>query len=198
MSNNIYPNWFDMTARDNFARFLLPEAGKDHYKALQIGAFVGHASRWLCKYILTGKGAMLTDVDTWQGSDEKAHQEWDWNDVYNAYIENLYPYHFRRVNHHRLTSDVFFENLSNLQHPREYDFAYIDGDHTEEQVYRDGLRAWKYLKVGGILAFDDYEWRESFDPALSPKYGVDMFLEATDGEWEMLHKGYQVWLRKVD
>lgn len=114
MSNNIYPNWFDMTARDNFARFLLPEAGKDHYKALQIGAFVGHASRWLCKYILTGKGAMLTDVDTWQGSDEKAHSEWDWNDVYNAYIENLYPYHFRRVNHHRITSDVFFENLSNL------------------------------------------------------------------------------------
>lgn len=198
MSNNIYPNWFDMVARENFSRFLLPECGRDNYRALQIGAFVGHASRWLCKYILTGKGAMLTDVDTWQGSDEKAHQEWDWNDVYNAYIENLYPYHFRRVNHFRLESDIFFENLANLQHKREYDFVYIDGDHTAKQVYLDGLRGWKYLKVGGVIAFDDYEWRESTDPTLSPKQGVDMLLDTLEGRYETLLKGYQVWLRKTN
>lgn len=39
MSNTIYPNWFDMTARENFSRFLLPEAGKDGYRALQVGAY---------------------------------------------------------------------------------------------------------------------------------------------------------------
>jgi hypothetical protein len=198
MSNTIYPNWFDMVARENFERYLLPECGRDHYKALQIGAFVGHASRWLCKYILTGKAAMLTDVDTWQGSAEAAHDVMDWNDVYNAYIENLYPYHFRRVNHFRMTSDIFFDNLSNLQHPRVYDFAYIDGDHTAKQVRRDGLSAWKYLAVGGILAFDDYEWKESDDPTLSPKLGINQFLEETDGEWELLHKGWQVWLSKTN
>ena len=141
---------------------------------------------------------MLTDVDTWEGSNEKAHSEWDWNDVYNSYIENLYPYHFRRVNHFRIESDIFFENLANLQHKREYDFIYIDGDHTAKQVYLDGLRGWKYLKQGGIIAFDDYEWRESFDPALSPKQGIDMLLDMLEGRYQTLLKGYQVWLKKTN
>ena len=42
-----YPNWFEMTAKENFESQLLPLAGKFNLRFLQIGAFTGDATVWL-------------------------------------------------------------------------------------------------------------------------------------------------------
>ncbi len=192
-----YPNWFDSVARANFTEFLLPEAGRDNYQALQIGAFVGHASDWLLRYVLTGQDAKLYDVDTWKGSDEVEHELFDWEDVLDTYLDRIGLRLGSRVFYYPITSDRYFEIYHNEKIQREYGFVYIDGDHTANQVWKDGAKGWKYLKQGGILAFDDYGWDVGKGPAHNPKQGIDTFLEVHDGEYELLAKNWQVWLRKL-
>jgi hypothetical protein len=193
-----YPNWFDSVARANFTEFLLPEAGRDNYQALQIGAFVGHASDWLCRYVLTGDKSILHDVDTWQGSDEAEHGLFDWDDVFDTYLDRIGLRAYMKVRYFRMTSDKFFESYKEmLDIGNQFDFVYIDGDHTADQVWKDGAKGWKYLKQGGILAFDDYGWDAGKGPAYNPKHGIDTFLEVHDGEYELLAKNWQVWIRKL-
>jgi predicted O-methyltransferase YrrM len=80
----------------------------------------------------------------------------------------------------------------------QYDFIYIDGDHTEKAVYRDAINAWALLKSGGVLAFDDYLWGQDMHPSLRPMLAIDKFLEEKQGEYELLSKDYQVWIRRND
>jgi predicted O-methyltransferase YrrM len=96
-----------------------------------------------------------------------------------------------------MTSDRFFDSYANMLDRNQFDFIYIDGDHTADQVWKDGAKGWKYLKQGGILAFDDYEWDAGKGPQHNPKQGIDTFLEVHDGEYELLAKNWQVWLRKL-
>ena len=55
------------------------------------------------------------------------------------------------VHFHQQDSDSFFSGNVQL-----YDFVYIDGDHSYEQVRKDIANSWKYLRPGGILAGDDF------------------------------------------
>ena len=84
-----YPNWFEMTAENNFKNYLLPYAGRSNLNFLQVGAYTGDASKWLLDNVLTGEGSKLTDVDTWRGSDEISHKEMNWDDVEAVYDERV-------------------------------------------------------------------------------------------------------------
>jgi predicted O-methyltransferase YrrM len=53
-----------------------------------------------------------------------------------------------------MTSDKMFSELENVK----FDFIYIDGDHSYEQVLRDLNNSFKVLKVGGCILVDDYAW----------------------------------------
>jgi predicted O-methyltransferase YrrM len=78
----------------------------------------------------------------------------------------------------------------------EWDFIYIDGDHTEQAVYADAIGAWPLLKAEGILAFDDYLWGNDVHPSLRPRLAIDRFLEEKQGEYILLSQDYQVWVQK--
>jgi predicted O-methyltransferase YrrM len=53
-----------------------------------------------------------------------------------------------------------------------FDIIYIDGNHEPEYVLEDAVLAFRKLKVGGRLIFDDYGWG---GPDLT-KRGIDGFL----------------------
>jgi len=59
------------------------------------------------------------------------------------------------------------------------------------------VNAFEVLKPGGIIAFDDYDWRGGTGPADRPRMAIDAFLEIYRGKVEVLLKGYQCWVRKV-
>ena len=66
-----FPNWFASSpAIENFKELISGMAGKPDLNFLQLGAFTGDASVWLLDNILTHPSSHLTDVDTWQGSNE--------------------------------------------------------------------------------------------------------------------------------
>ena len=186
-----YPNWFDGVAKYNFDRFLSEYKDKDHVRFLQVGVYTGDASKWLLDNILTGAGSHLEDVDTWQGSDEEAHHAMDFNDVERVYDEKVAEY--SNVKKFKMTSNDFFSKESYGF----YDFAYVDADHTAAATYKDGVNCWNRLKPNGILAFDDYTWGTGLpDQSQAPEPGINKFLEEFEGQYDLLNKESQVWIKK--
>lgn len=188
-----YPNWFNQsTAQENFNFFLNGMKGQP-VQVLQIGAFTGDASKWLFKNILTHPDARLTDVDTWKGSDEEVHDDFDWDDVertYDAKIEDYYE-SGRLIKVRETSEDFFKRNLFT------YDFIYVDGAHDALSVFNDGISAWDCLNEGGILAFDDYTWDSGKGDFFNPRDGIDGVYVTHKDDMVILYAGAQVWLQKI-
>ena len=183
-----FPDWFSMTAKPNFEQFLIPLAGQDNLTFLQLGAYTGDASLWMLDNVLTGQNSILIDVDTWQGSDEEIHKSMDFSDVEATYDSKVRA---RAVKRKSMTVDYLLKNSF------DYDFVYVDADHTAASALIDGELAWHNLKSGGILAFDDYEWGSHLPAHLTPKLGVNLFIHRYQGKFETLAVNGQVWLRKL-
>jgi predicted O-methyltransferase YrrM len=193
-----YPNWFAKSAQFNFEEFLTPLAGIDKLRFLQLGAFTGDASVWMLENILTGQYSKLTDVDTWEGSKELAHEDMDFDEVYNIYQKKISKY-WKQVRVERCTTTDYLLAQYGCDRPlgEYFDFIYVDADHTTVGVLLDGELSWPLLKSGGIMSFDDYTWgHESGDPRLAPMVGIDLFLHRHQGEYELLAKNTQVWIKK--
>jgi hypothetical protein len=56
------------------------------------------------------------------------------------------------------------------------------------------------LKPGGYIIFDDYNWygpRSWLVPNFTPKIAVDAFIKTFDPYLELIHKDYQLVVRKT-
>ena len=194
-----YPNWFKQIAQDNFEQFLTPLAGKTDLNFLQLGVFTGDASVWLLEKILTGSGSILTDVDTWRGAaNEPVQEEMNFEDVYNTYLYKVDDYE-KKVSIRRCTTTDYLLAQYGPDRPlgEYFDFIYVDAHHTSASAFLDCELSWPLLKSGGILAIDDYEWLHPDGVDIhAPKLGIHMFLDRHDGEYKLLAKNQQVWLRK--
>lgn len=187
------PDWFtDTYARALFDQHLLSMAGEPGLRFLQVGAYCGDASEWLMTNVLTDPTSYLIDVDTWEGSNESAHQSIDFGDVFGFYMQRMgvLTKPGGHVQFRRQTSDEFFANYSG---PR-FDFIYVDGSHETHQVLRDAVHAEALLAPGGLLAFDDYMWSDGTDN--TPQPAIAAFLTCFKYHLRIEHVGYQVWVRK--
>jgi hypothetical protein len=187
-----YPNWFASTpAQQNFTTFLEPLKGEPDLKFLQLGAYTGDATVWLLENVLTDKSSHLVDVDTWLGSDEPAHDELNFIEIFEFYKDRIAKHD--NVQFYRMTTWEYLRF-----HPDDlvYDFIYIDADHTALITLLDAELSWDLLKSGGIMAFDDYEWKSGKGPNYDPGPGIDTFLVHHNTEFDVLHKGWQVWISK--
>ena len=187
-----YPNWFELGAIKYFD-LVLPRrfAGKPDLNFLQIGAYTGDASEWLINNIITNQTSWLTDVDTWCGSDEEVHKQFDW-----AALENFYD---NRMSKYKNICKIKGYSADFLQAAQTayYDFIYVDGDHRADEVYKDATFGWRCLKAGGIMAFDDYLWlHDSGDKMLSPRPGIDKFLQEYKDQYKLIVMDEQVWISK--
>jgi predicted O-methyltransferase YrrM len=189
-----YPNWFANDGSLNFSKYLVPVFQGRPGRFLQIGAYTGDASLWLYDNLLKNNtGSTLVDVDTWEGSDEKVHHQMNWVTVETVYdAKTLAGRSQRKILKYKGTSDSFFKNNREL-----YDFIYVDGDHTAYGVMKDATAAYECLKVGGILAFDDYSWSGADDLADRPQMAINAFMQIYRKRVTLIHKGYQLWVKKL-
>lgn len=176
----MFPNWFK-----NVEKYFRHTPSVP-LRALQIGTYTGDATEWLLNNRTIER---LHDVDTWEGSEESAHESLDFSSV-EAYYNSRFS--DKRIHKCKMTSDQFFAT-NNLY----FNFIYIDGDHTALQTGLDGFNAFKVLEPGGVMAFDDYEWNYNGNPFLEPKRGVDAFLSVCVGQYLLIERGYQVWIKKL-
>lgn len=190
MSN--FPSWFYTSdAHKNFINNTKIFAEKES-SILQIGAYTGEASLWIAENLLMHPNSTLTDVDTWEGSKEEVHKNFVWSEVEKEYNLKVSKYlNNKKINKFKGTSDDFFKSNIKL-----YDLIYIDGDHRSLPVLKDAIAAFSFLNVGGIIAFDDYLWKEEPKSILTPKPAIDSFLNIFKDYITIIHHGYQIWVVK--
>lgn len=81
---------------------------------------------------------------------------------------------------------------------RRYELIYVDASHERDLTLIDALMSWKMLKVGGFMIFDDYGMADTdMEDEEKPKTGIDTFLDLQARHLEVLHKDYQVVIRKI-
>jgi predicted O-methyltransferase YrrM len=187
-----YPNWFEMTAKHNFQTYLAEFKDKPNLKFLQLGVYTGDASVWLCNNILTVKGSVLIDVDTWTGSDEESHAEMDFRDVERVYKEKVKDLPVVSITSR--TDEYLIRQRTHFTDA--YDFIYIDADHTAASVLLDAELSWPLLKSGGVLAFDDYTWGRHLPPSKTPRPGILLFIDKHKEELDTLVINDQYWINK--
>lgn len=56
--------------------------------------------------------------------------------------------------------------------PPGFDLVYIDGSHLRLDVLSDASMAWRLLREGGVMVFDDYEWDRLVDRWISRSQGT--------------------------
>lgn len=163
-------------------RFLSPMKGQPNLQFLEIGSFEGRSAVWLLDNVLTHPAARLTCVDPF-------HQRaYEMRFDHNMRISG----HAGQVIKLRGPSAEVLASLKDAA----YQCIYVDGSHRAVDALMDAMQAWRLLEPGGILIFDDYEWEPERPPLDRPKLAVDLFLAALEGRYDVLHREYQVILRK--
>jgi SAM-dependent methyltransferase len=168
--------------------------GKENIKFLEIGCFEGRATNYLLENILTGEGSEIHVVDTFEGSREEAGMKWDDNydfdALYNKFKRNVSKYEDKVKIHRGMSGDILKSDFEKDT----FNFIYIDGSHTAYDVLQDAILAHSLLKVGGIIIFDDFGWKDpnNLHPTNSPELGVTCFYNAYELFYNTIFQGYQI------
>lgn len=157
---------------------------------LEIGCFEGRCTCWLLDNILTHETSTITCIDPFEFMDHPKQEEYfDFN------IEKT------GVAHKVTKLRGYSQNVLGLLPSESYDFIYVDGSHSVEDVLQDAVSAWRLLKRNGVVVFDDYEletiFPRSFFGLVLPRPAIDAFLATFKHRYEMIHKGWQVAIRKL-
>ena len=164
---------------------------------LEIGVYKAEMSIWFINNLLEHDKSRIYLVDTWKGSVE--YNE-DFEQVYLTYKKNIklskYP---EKAIENRITSLLFMCDFIKKHNKAFFDLIYIDACHDSRCVMADAMLAWKLLKVGGYLIFDDYSWNLLIDQPdyVRPKLAVDDFLNLFRDNINIIHMGYKVYLIKT-
>lgn len=171
-------DWFSGNL-PQFQHFLAPLKGSA-CQLLEIGTDEGRAAVWLMDNVAVSPASRLTCIDI------QANPNWRRN------IDATGAAH--RVEFHHGRSGDVLRRLP-IGH---YDFIYIDGYHGRVEVLEDAVLSFRLAKVGAIIAFDDYLWDDpSGGHDGTPKRSVDAFREAYRDKLDLIHFGYQLWVRKT-
>jgi predicted O-methyltransferase YrrM len=75
---------------------------------------------------------------------------------------------------------------------RTFDEIYVDGSHVADDVLTDGIIAWRLLKQGGVLIFDDFLWPCYLRARANPAWAINLFLKYHAGEYNILNAYDQI------
>ena len=163
---------------------LAPFVGRPGVRYLEVGVFEGRSFTWMIDHVLTAPDARATAVDVFYPSAD-------------------YEARFRRnvaltgmAGRVEILNGPSAELLRGFP-PAAFDLVYVDGSHSPGPVFCDLANAWVALAPGGVMILDDYELHPHFPPELRIAPVIDTFLTAFAHELVVLHKGWQVMLRRV-
>lgn len=181
-------DWFTPNI-PHLAGLLQPWQGRDGLSFLEIGCFEGRSTVWFLENVLTAPSSTITCVDTFRGSDEHDPLAVD-PDALRAVFQTNIARFGTRVRVLEGDSRVV---LRSMAPDARFDLVYVDGSHRAPDVLSDAVLSWPLVRPGGLLVFDDYRWKGT---GSRPRVAIDAFLRVHRGTYELLHKGYQVAIRK--
>ncbi len=151
---------------------------------LEIGSYEGASACYLIDTLARDAAIELHCVDTWEGSVEHTHGYLPMSLVEERFHRNTAlaiqsAAHPVNLVVHKGESGIILPELIAAKMQERFDLIYIDGSHRAPDVLFDAVVAFKLLKPGGLMIFDDYLWHdpsiESFDPLRNPKIAIDAF-----------------------
>ncbi len=159
--------------------------GKPDLRYLEIGVFEGRSVLWMLENVLTDPSSRVTAVDVFMG---------DYEQTFDANVE--------ASGRAEAVTKIKGSSQSELRKMTEtFDVIYIDGSHTADDVLADAVLSWPLLAQGGVLIFDDYGWNgrptgSAIPMELRPQIAIDAFVTSYRNELELMHRGYQVFVRR--
>lgn len=155
---------------------------------LEIGCFEGLSSVFFADNLLNNADSSLTCVDPFLNIDTNDHASFLQNAEEANFDYNITTCrNSAKVSVKKITSDSFFETNTTV-----YSFIYIDGCHECDFITRDMENSFRWLESGGIMWMDDYGGGSDG----SIRRTMDSFLVKYAGQYEIIHKGYQLAIRK--
>jgi predicted O-methyltransferase YrrM len=168
--------------------------GRPGLRFLEVGSFEGCSAVWLLENILTHRTARLVCVGTFQGRTETKRPGAGAADLYARFCRNVQLY-WRKV---QIIRGVSQEALRDGRlAPESFDFACLGGSRRARDVLEDAVLAFRLLKPGGRLIFDDYGWEDAPEETERPRLGIDAFLNVYQGAYSLVHRGYQLAIVKA-
>lgn len=158
---NTADNWFSVLAVGPFKSRPI--------QYLEIGTLHGANLFSVLKSYASHPESVAHCIDPW--CDYKEYPEYSGmqDSNYKTFMDNVESSGFKdKITIHRGYSH---EKVPTFE-DETFDIIYIDGNHEPEYVLEDAVLAFRKLKVGGFLIFDDYGWG---GPDLT-KRGIDGFL----------------------
>lgn len=160
-------------------------------RALEVGSYEGRSAVWFITHLLQHPDAHLTCIDGLAYRDSSGRHH-----VHDRFVHNVLEKHPGKATLIREWSETALKRLA-LEGQQQFELIYIDANHIARAVLEDSVLSFPLLKTGGILILDDYRWADlPAEAPHHPKHGADAFLTVYGPGMEVLHKGYQVIMRK--
>lgn len=150
---------------------------------LEIGAFEGRSAVFMIESCAPNGTFEIACIDTWAGGFE--HDLASMAAVEARFDRNMARARAKHdfvLSKMKSDSTLALAQLLSQGAANSFDVVYVDASHEAANVLADAILAFRLVRVGGILIFDDYLWRAAEprrqDLLDSPKLGVDAFVNA--------------------
>ena len=147
-------NWF-MCHYDWCMKYNLPWRNTfGTFRGLEIGCYEGMSTVWLLEHLLTDED-VLVSIDFYDGLNGPS-----WIEIKERAERNIAATGKKRLCD--LITGRSDDILNKMEHGI-WNFAYVDGDHSADQVFRDSAFIWtNLLAPGGMILWDDYFSSDKF------------------------------------
>jgi len=187
LSNYRYTNdWFSpCELKNNLYRFVDTSAKRN---MLEIGSYEGLSACFFSENFLDHPESTLICVDPFDLSDVTTP-------LTDMTKENFLFNIRNSKNASKITLKDTYSNKFFPENKEKFDIIYIDGTHLEADIIHDMTEADKVLKSGGIMWMDDYMGGNIANGNI--RKTMDGFVEENKARYQVIHKGYQLALRKL-
>ena len=188
ISNKNFSNKWFLNNFDIF-NYFLPENKNEKFNYLEIGCFEGLSSFYVLSQF---KFVNAYFVDIWDEPNKNSKSlTGDFNKVEKLFDENLSKFNFTKIK-----DDSVISMRKLLRKNMNFDFIYIDGSHNGEDILSDAIEAFKILKKGGLIFFDDFLQYE-LNRKIQSYVGIEKFLELYSNDLQIVFFQNNLVVKKV-
>lgn len=152
---------------------------------LEVGSYEGRSTVWMAEKF---SDAIIHCVDTFKGGMEHNGV----SGLLERFEENTRQFGLRIQPSIGDSKEVLRKFRKSM-----FDLIYVDASHQSIDVLTDAVQSWYCLKTGGLMVFDDYAWDAFPQPEMNPRLAIDSFLASFINHYELIHKEYQVIIKKI-
>ncbi len=201
-------HWFELSAKEMWTRLFKKFKPS---KILEIGSYEGAATCFLIKTLSTYHNAIeIHCIDTWEGGREHNDSSSIFYSDMSLVEQRFHKNTSIEINKSSKDIDLIVDkskslnalcNLISSGKSEYFDFIYVDGSHMASDVIADAVLSFELLRIGGLIGFDDYLWKEPGSKCITtnPKLAIDSFSNIFSFRSKIIGSyNHQVYIRKLN